>query len=333
MLMAIACPHPGDGDDMTATGRPAPQAASFINRNPEGAALAAVVAGLSLLGAMMPPTANRPLPGHATISAAVTDPALSSLPATSEALVNALPVPDAIAPAIAPDRAFAINAAMPLSTLPNPKATPFVLGSGDAGSQARALDCLTAAIFYEAAGESDQGQAAVAQVVLNRVRDPAYPKSVCAVVFDGTADHAGTGGGCQFTFTCDGAMARAPSPAGWQRARRAAAAALGGAVEPTVGWATHYHTQWVAPAWAPTLLKTAVIGAHIFYRPPSRWSPGRYAGAEPEIAQMAALSSVPMTGLAATAVPNATVADTQPQPRSGAAGGNLLALVLPGVGN
>ncbi|HEY0269623.1 MAG TPA: cell wall hydrolase, partial [Sphingomonas sp.] len=214
------------------------------------------------------------------------------------------------------------------STLPNPKAPSFSLGAIDAGSHARALDCLTAAIYYEAANESDAGQAAVAQVVLNRVRDPAYPKSVCAVVFDGATGQVG--GGCQFTFACDGALARAPSPAGWRRARRAAAAALGGAIAPAVGWATHYHTQWVAPAWAPTLLKTAVIGAHIFYRPPSRWNlvapTSRYAGIEPEIALMAPLSSVPMAALpadvAVAVAPEAASPPTKP---------NLLALDLPGV--
>jgi spore germination cell wall hydrolase CwlJ-like protein len=314
---------------MTAIRRPTPYAASFVNRNPGLAALLVVAAGPTLIGAMMPlPVRTTVAPARVAAPVARIAPVLAPLPATADALASALPPADPIAPPALPaDQAFAINAAMPLSTLPNPRATPFTLGRIDAGSHARALDCLTAAIYYEAASESDAGQAAVAQVVLNRVRNPAYPKSVCAVVFDG-ADH--TGGGCQFTFTCDGSMARAPSPGGWQRARRAAAAALGGAVAPAVGWATHYHTQWVAPVWAPTLLKTAVIGAHIFYRPPSRYAVGRYAGAEPEIALMAPLSSVPMTGLAATAVTGANPADAA-RPVEAAPSANALALVLPGI--
>jgi spore germination cell wall hydrolase CwlJ-like protein len=317
---------------MTAISRPTPYRVSFINRNPEGAALAVVVAGLALLGAMMPApirTVVAPVrTATAVVRAAPITPVLAPLPATPGALAAALPASDPAAPPLLPPaQAFLINAAMPISALPNPKATPFVLGKVDEVTRARALDCLTAAVYYEAASESDEGQAAVAQVVLNRVRSPSYPKSVCAVVFDGTADHGGVGGsgGCQFTFTCDGAMARTPSPAGWQRARRAAAAALDGAVAPAVGWSTHYHTQWVAPIWAPTLLKTAVIGAHVFYRPPARSAAVRYAGSEPEIAQMASLSSVPMTLAPASAVAVATPA----QPTAPGAG--MLAMVLPGI--
>ncbi len=312
---------------MSAITRRPPQAVSFINRNPEGAALAAILAGLSLLGAMMPP--SRPAALVAEISPALAPLSATFVPATPAALAATLPIPQAPAqPALAPDQAFAINAAMPISTLANPRATPFMLSAGDAPSRARALDCLTAAIYYESASESDEGQAAVAQVVLNRVRNPAFPKSICAVVFDGAADHGGLNGngGCQFTFACDGAMNRAPSPAGWQRARRAAQKALAGGVAPAVGWSTHYHTQWVAPAWAPTLLKTAVIGAHIFYRLPARAAAAAYAGREPEIAQMAALSSVPMS-----LPPAAMFAAATPPPQPGAPGSGTLAMVLPGI--
>src|SRR3546814_13220413 len=90
----------------------------------------------------------------------------------------------------------------------------------------RSIECLAAAVYYEAGSESVDGQRAVAQVVLNRVRHPAYPNSVCAVVFEG----AQRATGCQFTFTCDGAMRRTPSVAGWERARKVAEAAPAGKV-------------------------------------------------------------------------------------------------------
>ncbi len=146
----------------------------------------------------------------------------------------------------------------------------------------RALNCLTSAIYYEAGNEPDDGQRAVAQVVLNRVRHPSYPHSVCGVVYQGTERGDIK---CQFTFGCDGAMARAPNRIAWQRARRVAMAALGGAVYAPVGLATHYHTLAVHPAWSSTLKPVAVIGAHIFYRwqgvagLPSAFS-ARYTGLE-----------------------------------------------------
>jgi Cell Wall Hydrolase len=125
----------------------------------------------------------------------------------------------------------------------------------------RAVECLTAAVYYEAASEPDQGQRAVAQVVLNRVAHPAYPNTVCGVVYQGSERSTG----CQFSFTCDGALARRPSTFFWQRARRVAEAALAGYVEPSVGLATHYHTIQIHPYWAPSLNFITTIGAHRFY--------------------------------------------------------------------
>ena len=126
----------------------------------------------------------------------------------------------------------------------------------------RALECLTAAIYYEAASEPDQGQRAVAQVVLNRVAHPSYPNTVCGVVYQGSERTTG----CQFSFTCDGSLARRPSTFFWERARGVAALALAGNVEPSVGLATHYHTVAVHPYWAPSLHFITTIGAHRFYR-------------------------------------------------------------------
>jgi hypothetical protein len=111
------------------------------------------------------------------------------------------------------------------------------------------------------------GKRGVAQVVLNRVRHPAFPNSVCGVVMQGSNRTTG----CQFTFSCDGSLYRRPSPQGWQSARQTALAALSGAVEPSVGMATHYHADYVRPYWASSLDKVAVIGTHIFYRWSGSW--------------------------------------------------------------
>lgn len=128
--------------------------------------------------------------------------------------------------------------------------------------RSRALDCLTAAIYYEAASEPDQGQRAVAQVILNRVAHPAFPNTVCGVVYQGSERTTG----CQFSFTCDGSLARIPNRMFWARAMDVARAALSGYVERSVGLATHYHTIAVHPAWDAEMNRINVIGAHIFFR-------------------------------------------------------------------
>ena len=142
-------------------------------------------------------------------------------------------------------------------------AKPFVLRSRTAIDTIRAQMCLTAAIYYEAGNEPEAGQQAVAQVVLNRLRHPAYPNTVCDVVYQGTerGDRL-----CQFSFACDGSMARIPAAASWARASRVARAALSGAVYAPVGNATFYHTLAVNPVWNRSLTRSAVVGAHIFFR-------------------------------------------------------------------
>ncbi|WP_118857379.1 cell wall hydrolase [Sphingomonas mesophila] len=207
--------------------------------------------------------------------------------------------------AVAPEQAVKLNAALPIVAEAGAAARPFALGVTTAAARANALECLTSAIYYEAGRESTDGQRAVAQVILNRVRHPAFPASVCGVVYEGALRQTG----CQFTFTCDGSMARAPMRAEWLRARAVAEAALAGSVYAPVGNATHYHADYVFPYWAPTLAKTAVVGAHIFYR----WSGGwgrpdafrqRYARSEanPAALRSAALAVVrtPLTTAPAT---------------------------------
>jgi spore germination cell wall hydrolase CwlJ-like protein len=138
-------------------------------------------------------------------------------------------------------------------------ASPFQLRG--ALDESRDLDCLAQAVYYEARGETPSGQAAVAQVVLNRVRHPAFPKSICAVVFQGARTS-----GCQFSFACDGASHHPTETSAWRRAEQVAAKALDGAVMREVGNATHFHVAGLSAEWAPHLLKVAQIGSHVFYR-------------------------------------------------------------------
>lgn len=125
-------------------------------------------------------------------------------------------------------------------------ARPFSMAGTSAADRARALFCLTTAIYYEAASEPDAGQRAVAQVILNRVRHPAFPASVCGVVYQGPRS-GGAPTACQFSFACDGATARAPARLAWVRAEGNAAMVLAGYVYAPVGLATHYHTYAVTP--------------------------------------------------------------------------------------
>jgi spore germination cell wall hydrolase CwlJ-like protein len=148
---------------------------------------------------------------------------------------------------------------------PGPVVAPFVLPASSAGRD-RAIDCLTAAIYYEAATEPRAGQEAVAQVVLNRLRHPAFPKSVCGVVYEGV----GTASACQFTFACDGSTSRRPIAALWENARQIADAALSGHVASQIGAATHYHAAYVSPYWRASLTQVGQIGNHIFYRMPGQ---------------------------------------------------------------
>jgi hypothetical protein len=148
-------------------------------------------------------------------------------------------------------------------TAPGHAAAPFEGATGGG----RALDCLTAAVYYEARSEPLDGQRAVAQVVLNRVRHPAFPRSICGVVFQGRERRTG----CQFSFTCDGSLLRAPAAGPWRQAEEIARAALAGQTEPSVGTATHYHADYVLPKWAFQLGKIGQIGRHIFYRFAGGW--------------------------------------------------------------
>jgi len=123
----------------------------------------------------------------------------------------------------------------------------------------RDVDCLAAAVYYEARGESAAGQAAVAQVVLNRVRKVGFPKSVCGVIYQGAH-----GRGCQFSFVCSGAMTRPREPVAWARARAVAARALDGYVMSEVGEATCFHAARLGSAPDGRMARVARVGGHVF---------------------------------------------------------------------
>ncbi len=194
------------------------------------------------------------------------------------------------------------------------------------------LECMTDAVYYEARGESPRGQAAVAQVVMNRVSHPSYPKSVCGVVFQGAGRSV-----CQFSFTCDGSMKRTRETAAWNRARAVARRALAGASGADIGRATHFHTTAVSPFWAPSMQRVAQVGTHIFYKlSPYRAQlasrsatrneslvlisgpAGQVAdlhGASPMVEQAveASLQPIPAAGPATTPKPNEATALAAPQ--------------------
>ncbi|MBB4115710.1 spore germination cell wall hydrolase CwlJ-like protein [Rhizobium sp. BK226] len=128
---------------------------------------------------------------------------------------------------------------------------------------AREQQCLASGIYFEARGESVKGQAAVAQVILNRVRNPSYPKTICGVVYQ-NEDWRNR---CQFSFACDAIKDRVNSEYHWRVARDVAMAVTAGKIWlPQVGSATHYHAVYVRPKWARTMEKVGRIGLHVFYR-------------------------------------------------------------------
>lgn len=178
------------------------------------------------------------------------------------------------------DQARKINTLMPAAGDGPDAAKPFHL-SVDNKEGRQALHCLTQVAYFEAAANGPDAQAGVVQVVLNRVRHPDFPKSVCGVVYQGAQRKTG----CQFSFTCDGALNRALNAAAWNEARKVAARALDGYVVSSVGASTYYHADYVFPYWAPTLVKMCTIGPHIFYRMAGEegqaaYLTGRYAGGE-----------------------------------------------------
>lgn len=124
-------------------------------------------------------------------------------------------------------------------------------------------NCLARAIYFEARSETQMGQLAVAKVILNRTKDPAYPKTICGVVYQGSQRR----NSCQFSFACDGMPDDVKSPAAWSRSKRIAQMAISGEVNmgKAMSTATNYHADYVKPRWARSMRKLVKIGTHIFY--------------------------------------------------------------------
>lgn len=162
------------------------------------------------------------------------------------------------------EQARAMNASIPFVDQHGLTAKPYRF-RGSPAAREQAIRCLASAALYEV-GDDQRGQRAVIQVILNRVRSPAYPKTVCGVVYQGSDRMTG----CQFSFTCDGSETRRAEHAGWPAARQLATSALSGSVFSPVGRATHYHADWIVPYWIDSMDKIAQVNTHIFYAPHHR---------------------------------------------------------------
>ena len=238
---------------------------------------------LALAGLVLLPFLLLALFGHLPVPA--------SDPRATDAQVETAPMPVPDLPATGDDTvvlsdlpagdAQARNAGVAFAAIGPGSASPFAF-RGSAADRARARDCLALAGMAEAGG-GDDDQRAVMQVILNRVRHPAFAGSVCGVVFEGSQRPTG----CQFSFTCDGSLARRYSDAAWSAARARAEEMLGGATHAPVGNATHFHADYVYPWWSDRLDKVAKVGPHIFFRWRGFWGSrqalsARYAGGEPD---------------------------------------------------
>ena len=185
-----------------------------------------------------------------------------ALDVVTEARLSVLTAPlQAVVPQDTVDQTATVAVALvaPATLAPQPTVQPAPTGGAE-------WQCLTEALYFEARGESLRGMYAVAEVILNRRDSGDYPNSVCGVVNQGTgAQYA-----CQFTYTCDGRSDVVSERGAWNVVGQVAAQMLAGAPRTLTDGATHYHTRGVSPSWARRFPQTAAIGAHLFYRQPTR---------------------------------------------------------------
>ncbi len=135
-------------------------------------------------------------------------------------------------------------------------------GETQAEFEARERHCLATAIYFEARGEPKRGQVAVAQVILNRVRSPLFPATICGVIYQGQMNS-----GCQFSFTCDGKTDKPRNSGQWAQAKDIAKRITAGELWlPEVSYSTYYHANYVRPNWAGAMNQIDRIGRHIFYK-------------------------------------------------------------------
>ena len=251
--------------------RAAPALPPHDDRGPLAAFAALVLLPIALLA--LAGTLPGPAASPASVAPVETAEPMPDLPASPEDTV--------VLSELTATDARARNAAVEFAAVGPGTPSPFRF-DGSAADRLRARDCLALAGMAEAGG-GDGDQRAVMQVILNRVRHPAFARTVCGVVFEGAQRPTG----CQFSFTCDGSLARRYSDAAWRAARDRAEQMLGGATHAPVGNATHFHADYVYPWWSDQLDKVAQVGAHIFFRWRGFWGSrsalsARYAGGEPD---------------------------------------------------
>ena len=251
--------------------RAAPALPPHDDRGPLAAFAALVLLPIALLA--LAGTLPGPAASPASVAPVETAERMPDLPASPEDTV--------VLSELTATDARARNAAVEFAAVGPGTPSPFRF-DGSAADRLRARDCLALAGMAEAGG-GDGDQRAVMQVILNRVRHPAFARTVCGVVFEGAQRPTG----CQFSFTCDGSLARRYSDAAWRAARDRAEQMLGGATHAPVGNATHFHADYVYPWWSDQLDKVAQVGPHIFFRWRGFWGSrsalsARYAGGEPD---------------------------------------------------
>ena len=251
--------------------RAAPALPPHDDRGPLAAFAALVLLPIALLA--LAGTLPGPAASPASVAPVETAEPMPDLPASPEDTV--------VLSELTATDARARNAAVEFAAVGPGTPSPFRF-DGSAADRLRARDCLALAGMAEAGG-GDGDQRAVMQVILNRVRHPAFARTVCGVVFEGAQRPTG----CQFSFTCDGSLARRYPDAAWRAARDRAEQMLGGATHAPVGNATHFHADYVYPWWSDQLDKVAQVGPHIFFRWRGFWGSrsalsARYAGGEPD---------------------------------------------------
>ena len=189
----------------------------------------------------------------------------AALSSATPAPADMIPVEIAAAPVSLPTLPFESARApdAPEATPAGPSDKPRYADLIDPDRMSREQKCLAEAVYFEARSEPVAGQAAVAQVILNRVKSGLYPSSVCGVVYQNRHRHLA----CQFTFACEGKSLRIADSESWETAKRVAREVTEGKTYlAEVGGSTHYHADYVRPGWARRLKKMDVIGRHIFYK-------------------------------------------------------------------
>lgn len=193
-------------------------------------------------------------------------PRAEALSSTTPAPADATPIEIAAASLVFPGlspRGSQVDGATPGAAAPPDVARHRYADLIGPDAMDREQRCLAEAVYFEARSESEEGQAAVAQVVLNRVKSGLYPSNVCGVVYQNRHRYMG----CQFSFACEGKSLRIADGPSWQTATRIASAVIDGRTYLSeVGGATHYHADYVKPGWSRRLKKMDVIGRHIFYQ-------------------------------------------------------------------